>query len=314
MATRYSVSEWRAALNQSFIPMDISVEDDNAFSATMRSRTLNGIRIFDVTANAHVASRAPHNVAQDDVRVFGITVQLEGTSTISQDGVESLLEPGDFAIYDSTRPFERRFESDYRNLILRFPQYMISLPPHTLTRLTATRLGAEEGLGVVVSPFLAEVAKNLEELEGWTGVLVAHTMIDLVSAALGEKLALVGTGTPGGHTEAFLAACDFGMQNLAEPGLNPDSIAAACFISVRLLHKIFHGEKTTVSQWIRERRLEQCRRELSDPHQRNRSVGDIASAWGIHDGAHFSRIFRTAYGASPRDYRRTQMELVNEAL
>lgn len=306
----YSFSEWSAALNETFIPMDMSVVDDATFTASMRARTLNGIRVLDVRARPHSASRRAHNLEKDDLRFFCITLQLEGTSAITQDGMESVLGPGDFAIYDSTRPFERRFDEDYRSLTLRFPHYMISLPPYSLARLTATRLGADEGLGVVVSPYLTEVARNLEELHGWYGVLVAHTMIDLVSAALGEKLAQVSFGVHGGHAEAFLAACDHIMQNLADPALNPEGVAAAGFISVRLLHKIFHAERTTVSQWIRERRLEQCRRQLSDPHEAHRSVGEIAASWGIHDGAHFSRLFRTAFGMSPREYRKAQLEVM----
>ena len=304
---RYSLAEWSDAINEIFVPMDMSGAGDS-FSVTVRTRGLNDIRILDVTSTAHRAVRQAQHVARDDLRYFCITLQLEGSSTIAQDGVESILEPGDFAIYDSTRPFERRFAEGFRSLTLRFPHHMLSLPPHSLSRLTATRLAADEGLGLVVSPYLAEVARNLDQLVGWNGVLVAHTAIDLVSAALAEKLALAGEATQGDHAEAFLAACDYIRQNLGDPGLNPETVAAAGFISVRLLHKIFHAERTTVSHWIRERRLEQCRRQLSDPHEVDKSVGEIAASWGIHDAAHFSRLFRTAFGMSPREYRRTQLE------
>ncbi|GAA2788117.1 hypothetical protein GCM10010470_23340 [Saccharopolyspora taberi] len=55
--------------------------------------------------------------------------------------------------------------------------------------------------------------------------------------------------------------------------------------------------------WIRQRRLERCRRDLTNPHLRQRPVHAIAARWGFTDPAHFSRIFRAAYGLSPSDYR-----------
>jgi AraC-like DNA-binding protein len=304
----YSFDEWSVVLNEVFLPMDLSGIDPRSFSATMRSKTVSGIRIMDVAAGPHVATRRDHNLTTDDLRMFCIALQLEGTSSIAQDGALSVLHPGDFAIYDSTRPFERRFEAQYRCLTIQFPHDMISLPAHTLARLTATRFAPDEGLGIVVSPYLVEVARNLGDLHGWYGLLVAHTMIDLVSAALGEKLALGGIGHPEGHTEVFLAACDHITRNLGDPQLNPESIAVECFISVRQLHKIFHAERTTVSGWIRQRRIEQCRRQLADPRESERSVGEIAARFGIHDAAHFSRLFRAAFGVSPREYRRLQLE------
>ena len=34
------------------------------------------------------------------------------------------------------------------------------------------------------------------------------------------------------------------------------------------------------------------------------SVADIGSRFGLTDAAHFSRLFKQAYGAGPREYRR----------
>jgi AraC-like DNA-binding protein len=45
-----------------------------------------------------------------------------------------------------------------------------------------------------------------------------------------------------------------------------------------------------------------------DPADAHLTVGQIAAQWGIYDGAHFSRIFRNAYGSSPREYRRSQLD------
>lgn len=303
----FDFDSWCVATTQRHIPMQISAPNRDRFRASMRMRTLSGIDIFDIETDAHVAKRTPALLQQDDTRVYGITVQISGASSIEQDGVSCVLNAGDYAIYDSTRPFTREFPEHCRVMIMRFPHNMLMLPTHSLSTITATRLAADEGLGVVVSPFLIEAARNLQELQGWAGVRLAHSMIDLVTSALAEKLNLAEREQGDSRTQAFLAISEYILDNLPDAQMNPDSIAQANFISTRQLHKLFHAQKTTVSQWIRERRLEQCRRDLSDPTEAGRSVSEIASSWGIFDGAHFSRIFRAAYDMSPREYRRAAL-------
>jgi AraC-like DNA-binding protein len=81
-------------------------------------------------------------------------------------------------------------------------------------------------------------------------------------------------------------------------------IADAHFISLRYLHKLFEAEQTSVAEWIRRRRLERCRRDLLDPALRATPVGTIAARWGLHNPAHFSRLFRASYGVPPAEFRR----------
>jgi AraC-like DNA-binding protein len=45
--------------------------------------------------------------------------------------------------------------------------------------------------------------------------------------------------------------------------------------------------------------------DLLDPALAARPVSAIAARWGLVDPAHFSRLFRAAYGVSPVEYRRT---------
>ena len=55
--------------------------------------------------------------------------------------------------------------------------------------------------------------------------------------------------------------------------------------------------------WIRRRRLECCRRDLSDPAQAERPVAAIAARWGFASPGDFSRAFRAVHGLPPAEYR-----------
>jgi AraC-like DNA-binding protein len=92
-------------------------------------------------------------------------------------------------------------------------------------------------------------------------------------------------------------------ERLHDTALSPASIAAEHFISVRHLHGLFAAEGLTVSAWIRDRRLERCRRDLADPALAGETVASIAYGWGFRNPRHFSRVYRAAFGCAPSDGR-----------
>ncbi|MFI6511369.1 helix-turn-helix domain-containing protein [Streptosporangium sp. NPDC050855] len=110
---------------------------------------------------------------------------------------------------------------------------------------------------------------------------------------------------PARHRHPLLARIHaFVDRHLADPRLSPDLIATAHNISSRSLYRLFQAENTTVARLIHDRRLERCRDDLTDPAKRDRPIHAIAARWGFGTAAHFTRAFRTAYGLSPREYRR----------
>lgn len=70
-------------------------------------------------------------------------------------------------------------------------------------------------------------------------------------------------------------------ERLADPGLSPEGIAAAHRISRRCPHKLLAAQGHTVSGWIREQRLDRCRRDLADPAMDHLPVGAIGGRCGL---------------------------------
>jgi len=63
-----------------------------------------------------------------------------------------------------------------------------------------------------------------------------------------------------------------------------------------------------VCEWIREKRLDRCRRDLGDPALASETVFSIAVRWGFTSQAHFSRLFRATYGVTPSELRHELLE------
>lgn len=89
---------------------------------------------------------------------------------------------------------------------------------------------------------------------------------------------------------------------LGDPALSVASIAADSCVSPRHLQRAFAGKGTTVTTVIRQRRLERAKVQLVA--RRDVPISHIAHQWGFADLAHFSRLFKAAYGEAPSVYRR----------
>ncbi len=294
---------WRRLITQSFVPLEVSSGKGNTFRGSMRSRTMEDISIVAVDADSHNVFRTSALISETDRRYFKLSIMLAGSGLLIQDNREALLQPGDIAVYDTHRPYTLTFDDNFRSLVLMFPQQLVGLPAGAVGQLTAVRMPGDAGLGKVISPFLVELARNLEQLSGASGARLVHNAVDLVSTMFSAELDMSNGANRSSRAQLMGRIRGFIEVNLRDPELNPASVAAAHFISYRYLHLLFREENETPASWIRSRRLEQIRRELRDPAHAHRSISSVASGWGFHDAAHFSRIFRATFDSTPSEYR-----------
>ncbi|MBN9178664.1 MAG: helix-turn-helix domain-containing protein [Microbacterium sp.] len=296
------ISAFRAAVNDSFVPLHVTSRRSDRFRGVIRGAGIDEVHISDVRATEHVVERTPELIARDDRPHFKVSLMLAGTGLLIQDDREAVLTPGDLAVYDTSRPYTLTFDEDFRTMVVMFPRHLITLPADMVGQLTAVRIAGSEGLGAVVSPYLMQLAANLDQFRGSTGARLAHSALDLVTTVFTRELGL-DDALADPHRALMQRIRSHIERNLASADLGPTSIAAAHFISTRHLHGLFQAQGTTVSTWIRTRRLEQCRRDLIDPVLADRPVAAIAARWGFVDAAHFSRAFKTAFDVSPSEFR-----------
>ncbi|MEA5367381.1 helix-turn-helix domain-containing protein [Amycolatopsis sp., V23-08] len=231
-----------------------------------------------------------------------------GGGLMRQDGQCAEYGVGDLKLYDTSRPFGGEFAPDVPTsqlLLLRFPRSLLPLPAKDLRQLTAVRIPGSSGVGALSSQFLLHLARHLHELDPADAARLSTLTVDVLMAALAHALDAQSTVPPGTRRRALLARIHaFIRANLGDGDLAPETIAAAHHISLRYLHSLFHQDGHTVGGWIRRRRLEQCRRDLAEPRLSARPINAVAARWGFGSPAHFSQVFRGAYGLSPSEYRR----------
>lgn len=242
--------------------------------------------------------------ANDDDHLCKVHVLVEGGGVVRQDGREATLEPGDFTFVDLSRPAHWAM-APMRMVIVGFPRALLPLPSDEAVRLTAVRVGGDRGIGRLVSSLARQLPGELDGASPATATRLGTAVVDLLTAALAARVDRGDLVPIDSRERALLVRIHaFIEERLGDPELAPAAIAAAHYMSVRSLYKLFEGQETTLSSWIRRRRLERCRHDLLDPSLRDVAVSTIAARWGLTNPAHFSRVFRTTYGVAPVEYRR----------
>src|SRR6516162_2465237 len=296
---------WKHILSDTFVPLEVSTpsgEDD--FHGRLRGCEFGSLRFIEVSAEPHTARRTARLVKAAPAGCYKIGLQLRGSAVLIQDGRQATLTPGDFALYDTDRPYTLGFACEHRMLILVFPRDLLGFPEEHVARLTATTMpGARPGLAGLLPSFLTQVADVMDQVGGRAAVRLSGNVLDLLTTVLAERLDRPAADADSGHRALMLQITAFIEEHLGNPDLTPQLIAVAHHISLRQLHKLFQGSGTTVGGWIRQRRMERCGRDLRDPGLADRPVAAIGARWGYPDPAHFSRLFKSAYGVGPRDYR-----------
>ncbi|MBL1097716.1 helix-turn-helix domain-containing protein [Streptomyces coffeae] len=296
---------WREALSRTFGAVDMTVPDE-VCSGTIRTTPLGRLQAVTVDGDCLSALRTRRHVAQGGEDDYVVVKLLDrGVGRIEQDGREALLGPGDVFVYDMTRPGRLDLPQPFRTKSLVLPRDVLGLRESDMAHVTASPLGPDTPLGGLLSPFLAGLVDGAGTYPPRVSELMARNLVDLLGVLADERLGRTSADTPDGHRALLLRIQAFIDRHIADPDLTPQAIARAHRISLRYLHKLFESEDATVGRWIQRRRLEECRRDLAR-HANGSTIAAVAHQWGFTSAAHFSRVFRAAYGISPREWRDTQ--------
>lgn len=215
------------------------------------------------------------------------------------------LGPGDICFYDAHGPATLDFPERFRMKVFLVPYESLGLDAADVARLAGTPVPRVSRLGSLLSPFLSELADTAASSLPPVGELLAWNAVNVLATLATERLNRDATATPDARTPLRARILEFIDLHLTDEDLSPETIAGAHHISARYLHRLFQDEGTTVGRWIQRRRLEECRRDLMIRARGGRTIAAVANRWGFMSATHFSRVFRTAYGMSPSEWRDT---------
>jgi AraC-like DNA-binding protein len=303
VAERKRVQYWQDAVCDTFVELDCQARAERSFFGEITTAQCDGLHFSNVRSDGQTVKRTRTRIRRAREEVMLISVQVDGVGIIAQDGREARLQPGDFACYDSTRPYTLNFDARFEQLVLHMPREAMVRRIGRTELWTARRIEAASPVGSLVLPFVRRTASIVADVAPATASRLSETCLSLVTAALGERLGAITEGGTSARTALIFRAKAIIESRLHDHALNTEKVAELVGISPRYLQDLFHADGTTASDWIWKRRLEKSRRDLADPLRAGDSIAQIALACGFADFGHFSRRYKEAFGASPRDDR-----------
>jgi AraC-like DNA-binding protein len=294
---------WHDAVWRTFVPLDVTAPKDEPFSGAVATEQLGFLQVSTVEADRELVRRSRHLIAESSGEYMLVGLQAHGHGVVVQDERSAPLSPGQFAFYDTTRPYTLHFPSRFEMVVFQMPRQSLGLPESDLRRITGVTIGPEQGLASMVAAFLSKLTAEAGTFRPEVGEMLARNVTDLLTTVITEQLGRDPAGTDAAQQTLMLRIRTFIDAHLTDADLSAETIAAAHHISVRHLQRLFQAQGATVSGWIRGRRLEECRRELGRPRRSRPAVAAVAHRWGFLSAAHFSRAFRAAYGMSPREWQ-----------
>ncbi|MEM9629198.1 MAG: helix-turn-helix domain-containing protein [Pseudomonadota bacterium] len=294
---------WRDAVCDSYVQLGCEADDVSGFDGRIEIARHSLLSISKVGGKAHTAERRARDIGASSEAYFLLSLQTERTARVSQFGQSTLLQPGDMALYASTDPYRLELHDDFSQMVVQLPAEMLlsRLPDAHLT--VARRIDGQNAIGRLVRDSILAFTEHIDHDSPIVRSLVQETLIDLMATGL----ASLDGGTAdlsSPERQALLRARSFIQNNIADADLDRHRVANAVGLSVRRLNAIFAEAQGSISQCIRQARLDAIKADLRDHRFDAMTIAEIAFRNGVSNMQHLSQTFKAHTGMSPRAYRR----------
>ncbi|MFD5875057.1 helix-turn-helix domain-containing protein [Streptomyces sp. NPDC060322] len=308
---------WGEALGSAPGTVHVTPGDQETFRGRIRTTQVGFVRVLDLEADAQCVLRGETHPAGGPAPFVAFGLQRQGTAEFAQGDRRVSAGPGDLLLWDTALTYTLHHPAAFAMRVVLLPRHALGLRDADLRAVTGTVVGTTEGFGCALTALLDTLVAAGEPHSTAIADLSAESIVNLFRALVAECGRRSGdspaeTGTGRAHLLARIRAHIDG--HLADPGLSPGTVARAHHISVRYLHRLFEAEGITVARFIRQRRLDQCARELARRSPSPPTVSSIAGRWGFVSAAHFSRTFRAVHGHSPVRWRALRTATEQEAV
>jgi AraC-like DNA-binding protein len=280
-----------------YVEIDFAVDSPAAVHGAITDMRISSLRSTALTTG-HTPTLAREGLPPS---IF-VGLQMAGSSVITHAGREANLCPGDLVVYDSTIPFVFSGGDGIRQHRFRIPLDALALPAGVIRQALGVALSPGHPIADLAATYLQRLASRTDLSDGAGADAVSQPAVELIRAVITTHVDAAELAMERSHATLQLRIMAYVRAHLREPRLSAAQIAAEHHISVRHLYKVLAASDVSLGDWIRTHRLEGCHNEIGAEGPVY-PLASIARHWGFTDPSSFARIFRAAYGMSPREWR-----------
>ena len=305
-ATTLSLTEWRSVSDEACGRMTVSSYKGTDFRANFFEISTGDVKIFKTQTGPQIVRKMPDQINQNTPANCKLYLQLEGESSISQNGRSCTMQPGDLTLFVTDCPYTLDYQTDQQSLIVYFPQRLLRISREQINQMTATPLSRHDPLGNAAVTLFEQLTGDLELLNSLDAECLVKSALSIFVSVLQAKADDVARSITS-EKMLFDEAVEFIERNIKCSDLTPRRVAQNSFVSKRYLERVFADHGESVAAYIRQSRLKKLREALGRPENARFSISQLASRFGMDNASYVSRVFRDAYDVSPTVYRRKMM-------
>lgn len=209
---RDRLAYWYDVACKCFVDHECEIANPSAVSVMLHNAQLGEIGVSTIESGGlQSVRRTPRNIANSEDDVFLFSLQLSGTSTIRQDGREAVLQPGDFALIDTQRPYSAH-PGEAQELVLKIPHRALKARLPASSDLTARTVRHAAGIGGLVSGYLSMLPNHIDALRPAGKIQVGEQVLDQIALALAAD---TGEDRPACRRGAPLRSCTCAWRSRA---------------------------------------------------------------------------------------------------
>lgn len=223
-------------------------------------------------------------------------------------GSETLLiEAGSLVIVPAVGEWQLCLRKSARMIVLSIADSLFPGHKAGLQTLKAPRHYVATGIAAIFIKTVETAAGEMDSVSELEWRSLEGAIADLFVAIVLQAETHDAAASPG--SAALFHRVTLGIErHLHEPELTALRIARLEGISERYLQKLFLQNGESISNYIRERRLQRARAALVAPGEIRLPIAEIAYSCGFGDAANFNRLFKERFGLPPGAFRSRHLE------
>jgi AraC family transcriptional regulator, positive regulator of tynA and feaB len=301
------MQSWSEILSVTHLTFEVAPTDrtPDAFHGAVTRRSIGDLKLLDCAASPFSGRRDSDLIADSPDRedVLGFQFVCKGVELVREGGRELALEAGDIVLWDGMQPTNIEIVQPFYKRTMLFPRERALAVCPRLGELSVLPPLERNGSARLLVRYMNALVAELPQLDATATQAAANAALELLRAAVEPSVPTSRTAT---RAAMRAEVRRYVRTHLQDPLLGPTSIARAYAMSVRALHALFEDADTSVAGLVRSERLARCLEDLQRPH--GGSVTDIAFRWGFCDAAHFSRVFKREFDATPSEIRQAALQ------
>ena len=175
---------WTDMICNVYVQLACDAVPTRNFKGDIRNHRLPNLDLSVVRSAAQKVMRSTEHVSRSTDDCFLVSIQTAGTGVVRQDGRDAVLSPGDFALYDSTRPYELVFREDFEQIVLKLPGERLRDLVRGTQGLTATTVSGREGAGHLLIGMIRTLKDDVDTLQPASALAVANGVLSILVAGL----------------------------------------------------------------------------------------------------------------------------------